>query len=171
MTVKFLEFRDAFSTGEIAGLIRAFKVLPGTLARKHITAAMRRAVRPLQPAIREATPVATGGLRRSVKTIVRFYSKSNWGGNVVGVVGFGRGGSKPDKMGNHSSIVEAGTKERFRKDRRRTGAMPARHMLRQSLAANRESIRANLARELATGLERAARELSGGQAKGKFRGY
>lgn len=171
MSTKFFEFRQAFATGEIAGVIAAFNQLPGVLARKHVTAAMRRAVKPFQPALRQATPVGTGGLRRSVKTLVRYYQKANWAGNIVGVVGYARGGSKPNKMGNHSAIVEKGTGDRYRRNGAYVGRMPARRMLRDTIAANRQAIAANLTREMAVGLERAARELAGAQAKGKYRGY
>lgn len=171
MTARFLEFDEVFSQGELADLIRAYRSLPGTLARKHLTAAMRRSVRPFQPALRAATPVRSGNLRRSVKTIVRFYDRANWGGNVVGIVGYSRGASDPKKRGNHSTIVEDGTRPRFRKNRASTGSMPPRRMLRDAVAARRAGILDNLSRELVVSLEKAARELATGKARGKFRGY
>lgn len=151
---------------ELDALIRAFGQLPAQLARKHMTAAMRRAIRPFQPALRAATPVRSGGLRRSVKTITKFgnkISRTYWGsfsGTVIGVVGYARGGSSPTKMGNHSIIVEDGTAERRTKRRRSTGKMPARRMLRDTLAANRAGILSNLELQLGAGLEAAARELA-----------
>ena len=44
-------------------------------------------------------------------------------------------------------------------------------MVRRTLNENRQGIASNLAKELAVSLERAARELEVGRAKGRFRGY
>lgn len=161
----FVAFFREQTTAELDALIRAYGQLPVRLARKHMQAAMRRAIRPFAPALRRATPKLTGGLRRSVKTRVKFsnrITKTYWGsfsGGVTGTVGFGRGGSSPTRMGNHGSIVEAGTKERRRKNGGRTGRMPARHMVRETLAANKAGILSNLEMELGVSLERAIRDV------------
>lgn len=154
------------TSAELDGLVRAYGQLPARLARKHLTAAMKRAIRPFQPALRQATPVGTGSLRRSVKTITKFgnkVSRTYWGpftGTVIGIVGFSRNSADPKKRGNHSSIVESGTGERFRKSRRRTGSMPAKHMLRDTLASHKDGILANLEMQMGASLEKAARELA-----------
>jgi len=163
----FVAYSDQ-SNRDIDNLIRAYGQLPIRLARKHMQAAMRRSIRPFAPALRRATPKKTGGLRKSVKVRVKFsnrMTKTYWGsfsGGVTGTIGFGRGGSSPTRMGNHASIVEAGTKERVRKSGARTGTMPARHMVRDTLAANRAGILSNLELELGVSLERAVRDVRPG---------
>ena len=161
----FVAYSDQ-SNRDIDNLIRAYGQLPIRLARKHMQAAMRRSIRPFAPALRRATPKKSGGLRKSVKVRVKFsnrMTRTSWGsfsGGVTGTIGFGRGGSSPTRMGNHASIVEAGTKERARKSGARTGTMPARRMVRDTLAAHRAGILASLELELGVSLERAARELA-----------
>lgn len=162
----FYSYFPQQTTRELDNLIRAFGELPHRLAKKHMKAAMRRAIRPFAPALRRATPKRSGGLRKSVKAITKFGSKTSktyWGsfhGTVIGVVGYSRGGSKPDRMGNHSAIVEGGSQERRTKDGRRRGKMPARYMVRDTLAANKAGILSNLELELGVSLEKAARELA-----------
>lgn len=162
----FYSYFPEQTTRELDDLIRAYGELPVRLARKHMTAAMKRAIRPFQPALRAATPAKSGGLRRSVKTITKFGDKisrnyyGNFRGTVIGVVGFARGASKPNKMGNHSRLVEDGTTSRRTKTRRSRGRMPARHMLRDTLSTHREGILSNLTMQLGASLEAAARELA-----------
>jgi hypothetical protein len=154
------------STEEIDDIVRAFNQLPATVARKHLAAAVRRSVAPFRPALRKATPVKTGNLSRSVKAITKFGTKMTRGsfgpfrGTVIGIVGYSRNGKDPKRRGNHSTIVEDGTKERFRKDRRRAGKMPARHMLRDTLNANKAGILAELEMQMGAALENAARDLA-----------
>jgi HK97 gp10 family phage protein len=168
VSVKFFEYRGASTKGQIADLFRAYRDLPGSLARKHLKAAMRRAIKPFHPALRANTPKDTGNLRRSIQTILRFKDRANWGGHVVGVVGFGRKGKR---KGYHSHLLELGTAERKTRNGARRGSGPSREMVRRTLNENRQGIASNLAKELAVSLERAARELEVGRAKGRFRGY
>lgn len=154
---------------EIDSLVRAFNSLPGRLGVRHMQKALRRGIKPFHPALRAATPVRTGGLRRSVKTIVRTYGKTQTQ-RVVGVIGYGRGGEN-NKKGNHSAIVEGGTVERFTKRRGRRGSMPARRMLRDTIAANQSTILSNITKEMGVSLERAAAELAREQGRGRYRGY
>lgn len=156
--------------GTVDGLIRAFSKLPGNLGKKHLGAAMRRSVKPFMPALRKATPVDSGNLRRSVKTIVRVYGSVAWY-TAVGVVGYSRNNANPKKRGSHSHLVERGTGERRRKNGQVTGRAPSRWMLRETLRSLSGPILGNLTREMAVSLERAASELAREQARGRFKGY
>ena len=161
------------SSRDLDDLIRAYGTLPGSLARKHLKAAIRRSIRPFMPALKTATPKSTGNLRRSVTTVVKFGTKvsraASWSfqGTAIGIVGFSRKGKKKNQKGDHSVLVEAGTKPRFRKGtkgntfgvgRGSTGIMPPKHMLRDTLASRKSGILSNLELEMGVSLERAVRE-------------
>ena len=169
----FMSYFSDKSNRDLDDLIRAYGQLPGSLARKHLKAAIRRSIRPFVPALKAATPRGkTGNLRRSVKTVVRFgnkVSRSSWGnfrGTAYGVVGFSKGGEKKNQKGSHATFVEKGTKPRFRKGakggtgRGSTGTMPPKHMLRETLASKKSGILSNLELEMGVSLERATRELA-----------
>ena len=163
----FMSYFSDKSNRDLDDLIRAYGQLPGSLARKHLKAAIRRSIRPFVPALKAATPRGkTGNLRRSVKTVVRFgnkVSRSSWGnfrGTAYGVVGFSKGGEKKNQKGSHAAFVEEGTKPRVRKRRGSTGAMPPKHMLRDTLASKKSGILSNLELEMGVSLERATRELA-----------
>lgn len=144
---------------ETKHLIDAFRKLPPSIAKKHMQASMRRAVKPFVPALRSATPKDTGNLRRSVKVVVKYYKKADHG-SVAGMIGFGRGSKTKTSMGNHSSVVEQGTGLRVRKNGASCGKMPAKKMVARTLATLGPGILKNIVTELGVGLERAARELS-----------
>jgi hypothetical protein len=161
----FMSYFSDKSNRDLDDLIRAYGELPGSLARKHLKAAIRRSIRPFVPALKAATPRGkTGNLRRSVKAIVRFgnkVSRSSWGnfrGTAYGIVGFSKGGQKKTQKGDHSVIVEGGTKARVRKRGGATGAMPPKHMLRDTLASKKSGILSNLELEMGVSLERAIAE-------------
>lgn len=149
---------------ETKHLLDAYRQLPPAIAKKHLRAAMRRSIKPFIPILRKETPRRTGNLRRSVKSVVRFY-KSAEHGSVAGIVGFGRGGANQRKMGNHSAIVESGTKIRRKANGAVCGRMPARLMLQKSMAMNSRAILSNVSSELAFSLEKAARELANRQKR------
>jgi len=161
----FSAFWSDRSNRDIDDLIRAYAKLPGALARKHMKAGIRRSIKPFVPALKAATPRSTGNLRRSVTTVVKFGKKVSRGpneafrGTVFGVVGFSRKGKKKNQKGDHSVLVEQGTKPRRRKSGASTGKMPPKHMLRDTLAAKKEGILSNLELELGVSLERATNEL------------
>ena len=156
-------FSDKSNRG-LDDLIRAYAKLPGSLARKHLKASIRRSIKPFVPALKAATPRATGNLRRSVTTVVKFGTKVTRGsgeafrGTAIGVVGFSRKGKKKNQKGDHSVLVESGTKPRRRKSGGSTGKSPPRHMLRDTLASKRSGILSNLEIEMGVSLERATQE-------------
>jgi len=160
----FSAFFSDKSNRDLDDLIRAYAKLPGSLARKHLKAAIRRSIKPFVPALKSATPRASGNLRRSVTTVVRFGTKVSRGGGdsfrgtAIGIVGFSRKGNKKNQKGDHSVLVEAGTKPRQRKRGGSTGTMPPRHMLRDTLASKRSGILGNLEIEMGVSLERATQE-------------
>jgi hypothetical protein len=161
----FSAFFSEKSNRDIDDLIRAYAKLPGSVARKHLKAAIRRSIKPFVPALKAATPRgATGNLRRSVITVVKFGTKVSRGGGeafrgtAIGIVGFSRKGKKKNQKGDHSVLVEAGSKPRRRKRGGSTGTMPPKHMLRDTLAAKRSGILSNMEIEMGVSLERATQE-------------
>jgi hypothetical protein len=161
----FSAFFSDKSNRDLDDLIRAYAKLPGSLARKHLKASIRRSIKPFVPALKSATPRgATGNLRRSVTTVVKFGTKVSRGGGdsfrgtAMGIVGFSRKGKKKNQKGDHSVLVEAGSKPRHRKRGGSTGTMPPKHMLRDTLAAKRSGILSNMEIEMGVSLERAVRE-------------
>ena len=160
----FSAFFSDKSNRDLDDLIRAYAKLPGSLARKHLKAAIRRSIKPFVPALKAATPRATGNLRRSVTTVVKFGTKVTRGsmesfrGTAIGVVGFSRKGKKKNQKGDHSVLVESGTKHRRRKSGASTGQSPPRHMLRDTLASKRSGILSNMEIEMGVSLERATQE-------------
>jgi hypothetical protein len=161
----FSAFFSDKSNRDLDDLIRAYAKLPGSLARKHLKAAIRRSIKPFTPALKAATPRgATGNLRRSVITVVKFGTKVSRGGGeafrgtAIGIVGFSRKGKKKNQKGDHSVLVESGSKPRQRKRRGSTGTMPPRHMLRDTLASKKSGILSNMEIEMGVSLERATQE-------------
>ena len=160
----FSAFFSDKSNRDLDDLIRAYAKLPGSLARKHLKAAIRRSIKPFTPALKAATPRSTGNLRRSVTTVVKFGTKVSRGsgeafrGTAIGIVGFSRKGKKKNQKGDHSVLVESGTKPRVRKSGGSTGKGPPRHMLRDTLASKKSGILSNLELEMGVSLERATQE-------------
>ena len=161
----FSAFFSDKSNRDLDDLIRAYAKLPGSVARKHLKAAIRRSIKPFKPALKAATPRGkTGNLRRSVTTVVKFGTKVTRGsgeafrGTAIGIVGFSRKGKKKNQKGDHSVLVEAGSKPRRRKRGGSTGTMPPRHMLRDTLAAKKSGILSNMEIEMGVSLERATQE-------------
>jgi len=156
----FFRYNYRETEKEFNSLIRRYAALPAYVGRQQLRQAVSRAITPFKSAVRAAAPVKTGGLRRSVASKVKFYSRTYPA--VVGVVGFAR---KKDKrqMGYHAAIVEQGTKDRVRKSGGRTGRMTPHPIVRPVLQAYRSAILANVMREMATGLERSAAKLGMGK--------
>jgi len=161
----FSAFFSDKSNRDLDDLIRAYAKLPGSLARKHLKAAIRRSIKPFVPALKAATPRgATGNLRRSVTTVVKFGTKVSRGsgeafrGTAIGIVGYSRKGAKKNQKGDHSVLVEQGSKPRRRKLGGSTGTMPPKHMLRDTLAAKKSGILSNMEIEMGVSLERATQE-------------
>jgi hypothetical protein len=180
----FSAFFSEKSNRDLDDLIRAYAKLPGSLARKYLKKAIRESIKPFTPALKAATPRgATGNLRRSVTTVVKFGTKVSRGsgeafrGTAIGIVGFSRKGKKKNQKGDHSVLVESGSKPRrrktavakrggvkarstFSKGQGSTGTMPPRHMLRDTLAAKKSGILSELETQMGIRLELATQELA-----------
>lgn len=156
-------------TDQVKDLIEAYKRLPEKLSKKYLRRAMRTAVSGFEPALRGNTPYRTGSLMRSIRTTLKLNKKS---GGVAAEIGFSRGSLKKKRgqfvvsgSGHHAIIVERGTKDRRRRNGAFCGRMPGRFMLQDTLAAKKSEILSSLSGQLASCLEKAAKELAKGGAK------
>ena len=153
---------DAF-TADIAAMILRFQGLPRHIARKHLAAAMRRAMKPGVPILRRNTPplgtrrgrrkagekaVSTGALRRSVTAKAKAVPGRSGAGVAYGVLGYRHGWESRKAIWQ-----EFGTK--------RGGK--AKHMAANSMTQIRGPAAATLVREMAIALEKAANELAAGK--------
>lgn len=150
-------------TEEIAALIARFRELPRHIARKHLAAAMKRAMKPGIPVLRRNTPpigtrrgrrkagekaASTGALRRSVIAKAKAVPGRSGAGVAYGVLGYRHG------MESRKAIwLEFGT---------RRGIAP-RRMASKSLDEVRGPAAAALTREMAVALEKAAAEVAAGK--------
>jgi hypothetical protein len=147
---------------EIAALVGRLKELPGHLARKHITAAAGRAVRPFKGVMVKNTPPAglkkgrrkkgekpksTGALRRSVK--IHTARKKAVGYAVMGY----RAGDESRK----ALWLELGTKRGIR----------PRGIIKAVMAEVRPKVQKRLPEELRKALENAVKELASGKNPGR----
>lgn len=151
---------------EVAALVARFDELPRHIARKHMAAAMRRAIKPGVPILRQGTPPvgvkrgrsrpgesrkSTGTLRRSVTTTAKAYVRGR-AGSVVGKVGY--------KLGFESR------KANWTNFGTRNGVRPQSFLEKFELVYNGPAAQ-GLAHELAISLERAAAELASGKNPGR----
>lgn len=146
---------------EIAGLAGKFDALPGHIRRKHLAAAIGKAVKPFRSVMVKATPPggvkrgraskklkkrSTGNLRRSVKVITKRGKNS-----AFAVMGY-RGGFESRK----AIWLEYGTDN---------GIKP-RNIIRQVMTELTPKVKARLPAEMAAALEKAAAELASGKNPG-----
>lgn len=150
---------------EVAALIAKFAELPRHLARKHFMAATRRAIKGAVPILRSVTPPigvrrgrrragekrSSGALRRSVTTKAKYIAKSGHGA-AYGVVGY-----KASFESRKAIWLQYGTKRGIR----------PREMIEQLHRQYAGPSSQMLAKELATSLEKAARELESGKNPGR----
>ena len=112
---------------EIAGLLKELRQFPSNIAAKHLGAALRKASKPAQQALKAEVRAnqkgPTGNLLRAVTTKVVTYKKS---GNAVALVGFTKAGTgksqatkgsvrKGKDRAFHAGFLEFGTKPRYTK--------------------------------------------------------
>jgi hypothetical protein len=149
---------------EIGGIVTAIKRLPAHIARKHLTAATAKAVRPEMKELKKNTPPAgggrrgrrkkgqkgsTGALRRSVAV---FSAKKKEAGYVV--LGY-RAGEQSRK----ALWLEYGTSR---------GLEPKR-MMETTLKQIRPKVQKRLPQELRKALAAAVKELASGKNPGRSR--
>jgi HK97 gp10 family phage protein len=93
----------------LESLRREFRLLPNNVAARYLGSALKKAVRPLQSAIRRNTPRGpTGNLQKSVGIKAKTFPKK---GTAYVVVGYQNSGGDRGK-GYHQGLVEFGTKPR-----------------------------------------------------------
>ena len=150
---------------ECQAMIARFREFPRHLAKKHVQAAMRRAIKDGIPVMRSVTPPvgvrrgrrrsgerrSTGALRRSVTTKAKYVAKPTHGA-VYGVVGY-KGGMESRK----AIWLQYGTRR----------GLASRQMLEQFHQQYDRVSLAKLTAELATGVEKAAAELAAGKNPGR----
>lgn len=145
--------------GEIGALVQRYAELPRHIAKKHMVASMRRALKPGVPILRSNTPPlntrrgrrkkgekprSSGALRRAVTTRVS-YKGRNADGVVFGVLGYKAGAESRKAIWQ-----EFGTSK---------GILP-RAMVANTMERFGPRVGTRLAEEMKEGLERAARELA-----------
>jgi hypothetical protein len=152
-------------SAECQAMIARFKEFPRHLARKHVQASMRRAIKDGIPVMRSVTPPvgvrrgrrrsgqrrSTGALRRSVTTKAKYIAKPTHGA-VYGVVGY-KGGMESRK----AIWLQYGTRR----------GLASRQMLEQFHQQYDNVSLAKLTTELAAGIEKAAAELAAGKNPGR----
>lgn len=147
-------------SGEIGALMRRYSELPRHIAKKHLQAAMKRALRPGVPALKKATPVGrvmkankkgvvkmrrSGALRRAATSKSRYIGR-NSDGVVVGTLGYRYG-----EQSLKAIWIEFGTKR-----------MPGRPIVQGVMRTFKPEAAAHLTKEMAVALEKAAAELAAG---------
>lgn len=150
--------------GEIGALVQRYAGLPRYIAKKHLVASMRRALKPGIPILRANTPPqvrrgrrkkgdkprSSGALRKAVTTRVSYKGK-NSDGVVFGVLGYKAGAESRKAI-----WMEFGTSN---------GILP-RTMVERTMKQFGPRVAGRLAAEMVEGLERAARELESGKNPG-----
>ena len=151
--------------GQIGALVQRYAGLPRYIAKKHLVASMRRALKPGIPILRKNTPPlntrrgrrkkgekkkSTGALRRAATTRVS-YKGRNADGIVFGVLGYKAGAESRKAI-----WMEFGTAR---------GILP-RTMVERTMEQFGPRVAVRLEKELVEGLERAARELASGKNPG-----
>lgn len=107
------------SKGDIKGITEGFQQLAWSLQKKHLARAVKRTALSQKPSLKIVTPRRSGGLKKSVGTIVdkakkRKKSIKFAGALVVGRLGFMRGKTKTGetRSGYISHFIEKGVKAR-----------------------------------------------------------
>lgn len=147
-------------SGQVGELMKAYDDLPRHIAKKHLKAAMKRALKPGVPILKKNTPkqktritetgkVKGGALRRAVTTKAKYIGR-NKDGVVVGVLGY-KAGSESRK----AIWMEFGTK---------SGVEP-RRMVEKSMSAIGPAAAAALVVEMTKALDAAARDKAPGVAQ------
>lgn len=156
-----LEFPD------LPGLAEQFRQLPKSLASAAIGAAVKRALKPAQEALKRLTPVGpTGNLKRGIATKAKRYPKT---GAAVAIVGYRKSGTgrppkgkrrnKASDKTQHQFLVEYGSKPRVTKSGANRGRMPAMHPIEQASRASESQVKALLESEMKLGYEKALKQL------------
>ncbi len=160
--------------GQIGALMARFNELPRHIAKKHLTAAMKRAGKAAVPLLKQNTPKGgtrtvkativrgelktnrkrRGGALRRAATFIARYKGRNKDGAVFGILGYKFGWESRKAI-----WLEFGTSR---------GIEP-RKMVEKTLAASKGIVGSKLEAEMAAALEKAAAELESGMNPGMSR--
>ncbi len=144
---------------QLQELQAGFTQIPQKLAKKYLKAAARDGAKvmlnPLKSITkrREGKGKGQGNLRRSIKTAAKFYQKGSEAG-AVGVIFY----SRKNNLGNHSWILESGTKQRQNKKGANRGVGPAIHMMSRTRISYASQVQAVVEKRTAEGLKNAIRD-------------
>lgn len=149
-------------------LIARYRALPRHIARKHLGSSMRKVLRRGVPILRSHTPplatrrgrrkkgekkLSTGDLRRSVTTRVGQTGRNNdFDMFVWGCLGY-----KAGPQSRKALWLQYGT----------SGGITPYRMIEKTMAQMGPVAASDLAREMAVGLEKAAKEIAGGRNPGR----
>lgn len=150
--------------GEIQSLMGRFYALPRHIARKHLQAAIRRTIKDGVPVLRSVTPPigvrrgrlrqgerrSTGALRRAVTTKAK-YVERNAAGTVYGVVGY-----RASFDSRKAIWLQYGTPK-----------IQPRRMAERFTQQYGGPALATIRAEMASALEKAAKELAAGKNPGR----
>ena len=134
---------------------RAFQELPKRVAKKVVTQAMRRAMKPVATQVRANAPVQTGATKGAVKVRAAKRSRKGFGINVQ----IGEGDFKGDTFA--AAFVEYGTQKRRKKSTGQyVGQVRARHFMRRAYKQKKSEARRLADRAIAAGILREAKALA-----------
>lgn len=152
---------------QLEELQAGFKQIPQKLAKKYLKAAARDGakvmVNPLKAAKkkRKGKGSGQGNLNRSIKTAAKFFQKGSDAG-AVGVIFY----SRKNGLGNHSWLLESGTKGRYVTTRNKKtlltpayrGKGPAIHMMSRTRISYASKVKAKVEERTVEALQNAIRD-------------
>ena len=152
---------------QLQELQAGFTQIPQKLAKKYLKAAARDGAREMLNPLKSITPKRSGkgkgqgNLRRSIKTAAKFYQKGAEAG-AVGVIFY----SRKNNLGNHSWLLESGTKERYVTSRNKKtlltpayrGKGPAIHMMSRTRISYASKVKATVEKRTVEALQDAIRD-------------
>jgi hypothetical protein len=163
---------------QVLGLMKAFSQLPNHIAKKHLQASMKRAVKDAVPALKKNTPkaktyirirkdgavfrIAGGSLRKAVTAKSKYVSKAGFG-TVYGIVGYSTvtynqlGYGESVSQSRKAIWLESGTSR---------GVRPV-GMISKTMSEIGPPCATRLADEMAKALEKAAREVASKKNPGR----
>ena len=158
-TINAVDYSEYDADKMIAALMESYRALPRHIAKKHAKAAIRRVMKPGVPILRRHTPPlgtrrgrrkkgekarSTGSLRRAVTTRAGQTGRNDgWNTFVWGVLGYRAGAESRKAIWN-----EFGTRR----------GMAPRRMVEKTMSEYGGPARSAIVRELAVGLEKAAKD-------------
>jgi len=144
---------------QIQELQAGFTQIPQKLAKKYLKAAARDGAKVMLNPLKSITPKRSGkgkgqgNLRRSIKTAAKFYQKGSEAG-AVGVIFY----SRKNNLGNHSWILESGTKQRQNKKGANRGVGPAIHMMSRTRISYASQVQGVVEKRTAEALKNAIKD-------------